>query len=337
MRCLALASELTRQGATCKFISRALKGNPKEELEGRGYASILLPARERQTCKDPVSLSNELNVSQSDDFILSYAALKNWKPDWVVVDHYGIDAEWEEAFQKEGIRIMVIDDLANRKHLPNILLDQTFGRDLTDYDMLVPSHTKTLLGSKYALLRKEFAEHREKALMSRDHRTLKNLLINFGGVDEHNYTGKALRSLVGESSINQLEITIVLGTQSPWVKEVSDAARDFFQRVTILQGANNMAQLMSEADLAIGAAGSTSWERCSVGLPTIQYVVAENQRQIANNMAAVGAIKLLRSFNELSEAVRTAPTWMKSVSNRCRYLADGLGARRVVEAMGMFK
>lgn len=206
--------------------------------------------------------------------------------DWLVVDHYALAEPWELALRTTAARIMVIDDLANRRHECDVLLDQNLVWALdTRYDGLVPSNCRRFLGPRHALLRREFIEARGK-LPVRDGR-VRRVFVFLGGADASQETEKTITA-IRQAALPELTIDVVVGAANP--------RRDAIQRLCAeLPGArfhyqvDNMAELMAKADLAIGAAGAATWERCYLGLPTIMLVVAANQLEVSAAVEAVGA------------------------------------------------
>ena len=208
------------------------------------------------------------------------------KCDLLVIDNYELDHTYESQFRSYAKKIMVIDDLANRNHDCDILLDQTYGRDANDYKDLVPQHCKILAGSDYVLLRKEFIKLRPIALEKRRNTTeAKRILVSMGGSDPKNYTLKALE-IIKESGFRG-EIDIVLGFKPSNLEAVKSCIDTLPNNCTIHLDAD-MAKLMYEADLAIGAAGSSVWERCCLGLPQVLMVTADNQEVIFRNLVNLG-------------------------------------------------
>jgi len=219
--------------------------------------------------------------------------------DWLVVDHYEIDRRWERAMRPACRRLMVIDDLVDRPHDCDILLDQTFGRQPDEYDALTPDECRVLAGTRYALLRPEFAAGRPSALARRAAgEGIDHVLVSMGGFDPENRTHDVLETLADTPYARRLTVTVVVGADSA----VSpNPLRGRFRKLDIRQQVANMAELMAAADLAIGAGGTTSWERCCMGLPSLVCVLADNQRDIARQLAAAGAIRVWASPSELRE------------------------------------
>ena len=231
MRCLTLADALAAQGADCLFICREHQGNLIEHIRNKGYCVHALPVLPSvcasslaiNTVSDEQSLAHShwLGATQVEDAAACAAILAGVKPDWLIVDHYALDARWELALKSHYRKLMVIDDLADRPHLCDLLLDQTFGRDAEDYHELVPAISRLLCGSRYALLRPEFAALRDYSLQRRANPQLRQLLITMGGVDKDNATGQVLEALRGCALPAQCHITVVMGTTAPWLDEVS--------------------------------------------------------------------------------------------------------------------
>ena len=155
-------------------------------------------------------------------------------------------------------------------------------------------------------------------------------MINFGGVDKSGITSKVLHELKKCTLPENLTITIVLGINSPNIEAVR-LDSSFFPKTKIVIGAENMAELMSEADIAIGAAGSTSWERCVLGLPSIILVLAENQITVAQMLAKAKAVVSLNSLDQLPQVVDDRQNWMTEIGKNCSKVLDGKGVERVIQ------
>jgi UDP-2,4-diacetamido-2,4,6-trideoxy-beta-L-altropyranose hydrolase len=224
---------------------------------------------------------------------------------------------------------MVIDDLADRKHQCDILLDQTFGRKQEDYSGRIPEGCELLLGSEYALLRPEFAKWRAYSLDRRSKPEFKQLLVNMGGVDVDDFTGQVLDELKTCTLPSDVNVTIVMGGSAPHLESVKSKAIMLPYKTEVKVDVDNMAEIMVNSDVAIGAAGATTWERCCLGLPTIQIVIAKNQITIAKSLAELGAIKFLQSIKGMSRVINNSPDWMLNVSNIARQVSDGSGVKRV--------
>jgi UDP-2,4-diacetamido-2,4,6-trideoxy-beta-L-altropyranose hydrolase len=210
--------------------------------------------------------------------------------DWLIVDHYAIDARWERTLRPLCRKLMVIDDLADRVHDCDLLLDQNYYRNQNQrYVGLLTEQCRTLLGPGYVLLRPQFAETK-KMYKERDG-IVRRILVFFGGSDPTNLTGTVLSAL---QQLNKLEISVdvVVGLTNPNQKEIR-ALCDNLPNVNLYCNVSNMAALILKADLGIGAGGSAMWERCFLGLPTITVVSAENQLHTTEDVADIGAIEYL--------------------------------------------
>jgi UDP-2,4-diacetamido-2,4,6-trideoxy-beta-L-altropyranose hydrolase len=230
---------------------------------------------------------------------------------------------------------MVIDDLANRPHECALLLDQNLGRVASDYDGLLPGGCQRLIGPRYALLRPEFAKLREQSLKRRRHPELQRILISLGGVDRTNVTGRVLEALSESSLPTSTELDIIMGAAAPYLDEVRQQAARLPFRATVSVNVRDMAQRMCLADFSIGAAGSTSWERCCLGLPTIVVVLADNQKQSAEFLSKhrIAIIvrtveEIISTFTRFSDKGRMLRDFC-SMSCAAKELVDGDGCRRV--------
>ncbi|MBC3457524.1 UDP-2,4-diacetamido-2,4,6-trideoxy-beta-L-altropyranose hydrolase [Pseudomonas mosselii] len=341
MRCLTLADALRQRGVECHFISREHPGHLIEQVRERGYCVHVLPCEPAGSVEDDgVAHGAWLGSTQPDDVQACRAIMAVLQPDWLIVDHYALDSRWERELKPYCKKLLVIDDLADRSHDCDMLLDQTLGRDEGHYRPWVPAHCVVLCGVQYALLRPEFAALRAASLERRSTPRLLELLVTMGGVDKDNATGQVLEALRYCELPAPCRITVVLGPSAPWLSEVRSLAEGMPWSTRVLVGVSNMGQLMADSDLAIGAAGATSWERCCLGLPTLMMVLAVNQRLVANVLEAVGAAWVLGP-NEGS--VEQLPEYMAKLANDLGTLGrmgrvaagllDGRGADVVVKLL----
>lgn len=341
MRCLVLADALAKNNADCQFICRDHDGNLIEFIRSRGYIVHTLNqekvAVEANESQPGLAHQHWLGATQMQDVEACASILAGQNADWLIVDHYALDALWERALAPHFQMIMVIDDLADRPHVCNLLLDQTLGRDVEDYYQLVPAECHLLCGSQYSLLRPEFLSLRRYSLQRRKHPVLRELLITMGGVDKENATGQVLTALRTCPLPKECRINIVMGVTSPWVTEVRSLAKEMPRPTRVLVGVSDMAQLMADSDLAIGAAGATSWERCCLGLPSYMIVLAENQRKIAQELTKTGAARLI-DFSTVKSQLRGEIKCLTSLtlsvmSSSAACVTDGLGVMRVTESL----
>ena len=344
MRCLTLADALAAQGADCLFICREHRGNLIEHIRNKGYRvyslPVLPPGGTGSLAEQSPAHSHWLGATQVEDATACTAILAEVSPDWLVVDHYALDARWELTLKPHCRKLMVIDDLADRSHLCELLLDQTFGRDAEDYRAWVPASSQLLCGSRYALLRPEFSALRDYSLQRRVNPQFRQLLITMGGVDKDNATGQVLEALRGCALPAQCQITVVMGATAPWLDEVSRQAQSMPWPTTVMVGVSDMAQLMADSDLAIGAAGATSWERCCVGLPTIMLVLAANQCNVAQGLERASAVLVLKDTEEISDRLPvllnglvSSPSLLAEMSEAAASIVDGRGIAAVLKSL----
>lgn len=311
MRCLTLAVELSRRGWSCRFASTletqetvpALRSAPVELIE-------LLPGQDRE----PAAL----------------AVLE--PPDWLVVDHYGLDQSYERALEAWAGHILVLDDLADRAHHCDILLDQTIGCDAGRYAGLVPPGALVLAGANDALLRPDFAGAEVTTP-----RVLDRILVSLGGTDPADATGVALDALALANL--GLPVTVVMGSASPHLDSVRRRAVRLSPPAEVLTDVADMASLMARCGLAVGAAGTSALERCRMGLPTVVVVIADNQRQVAAGLEAAGAALVsaldARALAEQLSALARDPAALGRMAECARALCDGKGVRRLADFMSL--
>lgn len=343
MRCLTLARALRPITDEIVFLCRISEGDISGHIERSGFAvaRIGLADSVGSDVSGVLGSSQWLQVSQADDARDCLAILNAFNPDLTIVDHYGLDATWHRIVSSNCKRIAVIDDLANRNHYCDILIDQTYGRDGADYIDLVPPRTKLLIGSRFALLRPEFSLLREASLKRRTSNTIKRVIVSMGGVDKDDYAGKILSALAPYVVPQHLEVHIVMGSTSPHLDAIKDKVAASGERIRLSVDLDNMAEAMMVADLAIGAAGSTSWERCCMGLPTIMFVVAENQRKIAANLEAAGAALVAEHPTELGAILfgnrgGTEPD-LVTMSSAAAAIIDGEGAIYTAQELASYE
>lgn len=342
MRCLTLADALReRAGVQSHFVCRAHPGHLADTIRARNHRITLLPPPDGNRIIDVSAYSQPahaawLGVNWEADSDQTLAALKDEPTaDWLVADHYALDSNWERRVRGLCRGLMVIDDLADRRHDCDLLVDQNLGRQAVHYFDLVPKGCVTLIGPEYALLRSQFACLRPESLLRRKSPKLQRVLISLGGVDGDNVTGEVLRTLHRGDLPEECQLTVVLGPHAPWLGSVRQQAATLPWHTDVLVNVGDMARLMADSDLSIGAAGGTAWERCCLGLPTVMLVLADNQRSAA---AALGKrVVLLGALEDvadgLSKALRFAQGHLAHLSILASDLVDGQGVTRVQEAM----
>lgn len=336
MRCLTLADALAAKGARCTFICREHEGNLIELIGRKGHEVHSLSIG--QGADTDLAHGSWLGATQAQDAQVCTPLLESLRPEWLVVDHYALDVRWENFLAHHCGQLMVIDDLADRQHTCSALLDQTFGRHPNDYRHLVTDDCTLLCGSSYALLRPEFSTLRSYSLQRRATPKLKHLLINMGGVDKDNVTKQVLDALKGCPLDADCEITVVMGATAPWLTLVEQEAQAMPWPTTVRSGVKNMAQLMADSDLAIGAAGATSWERCCLGLPTVMMILAKNQQHAARLLEKAKAVRILDLGPELQNQlaqffseINSSDACLELLRDNASEINDGKGCEQVTD------
>jgi UDP-2,4-diacetamido-2,4,6-trideoxy-beta-L-altropyranose hydrolase len=296
MRCLTLAAALRVAGAQCYFICREHPGNLIAQIRQRGFAVSVLPAATKALITDELAVAAQssyiawLGADWTTDAAETKVGIGETAVDWLVVDHYSIGASWEKVLRPMCRGLMVIDDLADRQHDCDLLLDQNYYRNQGQrYQGLLPEQCVTLLGPSYVLLRPEFDEARRQ-LRVRDG-IIKRILVFFGGSDLTNQTEMALTALE-QLNRQDISVDVVVGLTNPNRHSIQTLC-DRLPYATYHCNVSNMAELILNADLGIGAGGSAMWERCFLGLPTITVVLADNQVRTTEDVAGLGAIEYL--------------------------------------------
>ncbi len=304
MRCLTLAERMRREkSAEVHFISRELEGNLHDKIKAVGFPLHVLPRHPLDEGLE--GYAEWLTVPQDVDATETRMVLQEiGKVDRLVVDNYALDIEWEREMRFFADEIFVIDDLANRKHDCDVLLDQNFYLDKEErYLGLVPEKCRLLLGPQHALLREEFYE--AKAHLKKLDGNLRNILVFYGGSDLTNETMKALYALSTFHEVQpEVTVDVIVGANNPHRKEIEDfcKAPDTKTWACFHLQVDNMAEYMARADLALGAGGSTTWERFFLELPAIVTTVAENQEKTTEDCAEAGYITYLGRAEEVTEA-----------------------------------
>lgn len=334
MRCLTLAQALHENGANVQFICRQHKGNLIEKIRSNGFKvyELELPYVAGEI-EGKLQHSHWLGVTQQEDAVACVDILEAKEVSWLVVDHYALDKDWQLSLEPHCKKMMVIDDLADREHQCNVLLDQTFNRHKEDYLGLVPKGCKLLLGPQYALLRPEFFKLRDYSLKRRIRPDFKQLLVNMGGLDIDNVTGQVLDALKDYCLSSSKKVVVILGKESPHLQIIMSKAKDLPYEVEIKVDVDNMAEMMANSDIAIGASGSSTWERCCLGLPTIQMVIAKNQEFSAQKLSINGVVKLITKTKEISNLLESASDWMPDLIKLSAQVCDGMGAYKVVRSL----
>lgn len=331
-RCLTLAAALDARGARILFLISPETTLWADMISRQGFQYCMLDLREEGAPADHLPYASWLRWGQAAD---AEACRRSFSetPTWLVVDHYALDKTWEATIRPSVARLMVIDDLVDREHCCDALVDQNL-KSPTSYSHLVSSACELLVGPRYALLRTEFAEAR------RTHRagSATRLNVFMGGTDSEGATVRVLDELAGRVHWEKLDV--ILGAKCPYL----DVVR---QRIGRLPGSelhvdcDYVAKLLARADIGIGAGGVASLERCCLGLPSLGICVAENQ---AGGLAALAQLGVMGSLGALSKlgvgevasavcGLMAEPARLREMSEKAMALVDGHGVQRVADIM----
>lgn len=344
MRCLTLADALKAAGASCAFICREHPGHLLNLIRQRGHTAIGLP----------VGTSNTLTVSNDDkhelaqaawlggdwqtDASQTQAALREMPTDWLIVDHYALDARWESALKPHYHNLMVIDDLADRTHVCDVLLDQNLVVSMAQrYFRKVPDHCTCLIGPQYALLRPEFNTLRPASLARRQLSRLNRLMIFMGGSDADNETAKVIEG-VKLSKRHWEHIDVVVGQAFPALPTLQHSLAGLTAARLHIQ-TPDMAQIMATTDLAVTAGGSVTWEKCAIGLPSLVVILGENQRPIATMMHLRGAQRTLGHASGMTPACYAEALDeiqvhdLSDMIGNASVICDGAGTQKVLNIL----
>ncbi len=340
MRCLTLANALRERGAEILFICREHDGHLCDLIEERGFKVARLPGLATGHPIDaPPPPAEWLASSWKEDAEQTLAAIEavSKEPDWLVVDHYGIDQQWEGALRGSVGRIFVIDDLADRHHDCDLLLDQNLVEDLYDrYAGKVPPTCGMLLGPEYALLQPMYAELHDRVPPREG--PVKRIVIYFGGADNENLTGLALSAFL-RLNRPDIEVDVVITANSLHASNIEEQTAEH-DNIQVHADLFTLAPLIVKADLAVGAAGATSWERLCLGLPSLVVTLADNQRPTAKELNQRNLVRWLGHHNEVNDSVISEALGQliedgidEDWSRRSSEMVDGKGTKRVCAAL----
>lgn len=332
MRCLTLANTLRENGAEVSFVCRDHPGHLFSLIESSNYRLFRLPPA-TSASSGRLSHAHWLGATQEEDARQTAEAMATLgEIAWLIIDHYALDAEWERILRPYAKCLMVIDDLADRQHHCDILLDQNL-QEPNRYAGLVPATCRTLIGPKYSLLRPQFETVRGK-LRERTG-SVSRLLVFCGGSDVGGTTLKILTAIDAVRR-SDLLVDVVVGASNPHRVAIESVCRDN-PRVTLHAMVEDMAKHMECADLFIGCGGTSSWERCCLGLPALVISTAENQIYQSEALARAGAQLYVghaprvapERLAQLLDLVLFMPDLLRHLGDEGRTLVDGRGAWRV--------
>jgi UDP-2,4-diacetamido-2,4,6-trideoxy-beta-L-altropyranose hydrolase len=321
MRCFSLAQGWQARGGKVVIATNCNNDNLTRHLEA---ANMPIAAIERPH-------PNPMDWDRTCEILKSH-------PDaWVVLDGYHFDAGYQGKIKSCGHRLMAIDDTAHLdKYFADIVLNQNINADRLNYT--AEPRTRLLLGLRYVLLRPEFIE--QSVTVPKSSKIARKLLVTLGGGDFDNQTLKVIKA-IEEVKIDGLEAVIVVGPANPHLKQLQAIIKDSRVPIHLKVNTTHMAELMTWADMAVTAGGSTCWELACMGLPALVIILAENQQAVAKGLEEREAIINLGWHHNLSP-VRIAKALENLLLNAARRgkmaeisrkLIDGKGTERVLSEL----
>ncbi|MFP6714752.1 MAG: UDP-2,4-diacetamido-2,4,6-trideoxy-beta-L-altropyranose hydrolase [Alphaproteobacteria bacterium] len=307
-------------------------------LSSLGWSTMLAASEVTfSTMPQASEFDRMIHLDANMDEVKRLAGVIEGKADLLVIDDYAQDIQFEESCRIWARKILVIDDLANRHHDADYIVDPGT-QSVTSYDSLVPRHCQRLLGPKWVLLRPEFSVERRTVLGRRQLvAPVRRILIAIGGADGRNLTPSLISAATAATAGLNVSLDVILGGYASSLAAVREMQQQEPASFDLHVDTDKVASLMSSADVAIGACGVGSWERCAMGLPTIGIITAENQKPLASVLYEAGAIDLIGESAEATEAGIEAaitsllnnPHVRQTMSAAASELCDGGGIYRL--------
>lgn len=339
-RCKTLASFLMSKGVQCIFVIRLHENELYYTRILEGIHAIYLPSETTplpDNEQNPTAIIDTwLGVSQEKEIEDLSKIILDYEVDLVVVDHYAYDFRMSKIVNQYAI-LAVIDDLCNRTLICDYVINHNLGFVKEDYNNcknLNGQCATLLLGPDYCLIDKRFSEL-EKQQTIRENKKL-NLLITFGAIDHNNLSFSVLKEIIGLELLCSANISVMLHANAPHRRQLELWSSNFAGYVKFHWSPQYVPELYIEADLAIGAGGTSAWERCAAGLPTLMIPAAANQKGIIHYISQAGGGKLISLkntqknyiINEL-EDIFDNTLCLKTMSKNARNIVDGYGVDRV--------
>lgn len=307
MRCLTLAESLCSEGAYCVFVCRNLSGNLAKVIEARGFSFRMLPVLhyDSQLISDSMSPPEPVGTSCLVDAEQTLDVLGDRQWDWLVVDHYGLDSRWERILRQRCRQILVLDDLADRIHDCDLLVDPGAEPDLFfRHARCVLPETCLYVGPKYALLRSEFDRERMALSSLAESIIPRRLLVMFGGNDIDGNSLEAIET-IARTAPADVEVDIIVSCINQDIERI----KSFCETRTGYQlhsATSDVARLMVTADLVVASGGGATWERLYLRRPGLVKAIADNQRKPLEYLANAGCFEIYNDSFQLQKALHYA-------------------------------
>ncbi len=322
IRCFALAKKFQEKNFKISFIVKKYPNHISNFLEKQGF--------------DIFYLNNKQYYWKSDAKQTQKIIQKIGDVDFLIVDNYRLKIKWEKFLKPHVKKLIVIDDMTLRNHECDLLLDQNYYENIEKlYSKLIPKECRLLIGPKFALIRDEFYQKRKKR-KKRDGE-INRILVSFGG---SNYIDDIIKTMNGIKGLknNKIKVDLLIPNLNKDDMKIQKLFSKFVN-ITIHHKNFNMSELMNQADLSIGAGGSSTWERCCLGLPSIVSIFAKNQLQLTEEMAKYGFVINLGMSKKISsqdytDAIKNLNKFILfQMSKNGLKLVDGKGTLRVAKEM----
>lgn len=331
-RCLSLALGMRARGFFVIFFTRENVAGLDALVLENGFDIVRYPSVNHWV--ETPDIQTWMGGNVRDDGFLTALNLKRHQIDLLIIDHYGINDEWIGQVRRVVKKIFLIDDL-HRNFEVDYVLNPNLGVRRSSY--VTSLNRQYLIGPKFALLRKEFALGRKKSLIRRSEASFRKLVVSIGATDPFNITKSVIEVLSSIDIDYQMDVDVILGANAPHIESIMTKIKGANKNIRLIIQPNNLIDILVESDLAIGAAGGSMLERCCLGLPSLIYVAAENQKEFARYYSELGVAFLLKDINELSQffidfsTKFQIETQLSKMSLKARSVTDGLGVERVVD------
>ena len=336
-RCKAIAEQLSNRGHRVVFVTRNLPETAAKQLDGKGVQVCNLPPLTRAVPFVEDKYETWLGIDEFTDAQDTLSCLAPLKPDMVIADHYGLTRVWHNQIKAHIPSLVIYDDLGDRSINANLVINPNFGWLDKQYLGLVEPETKLVLGPEYATLNTNFHKFRNASIGARKDRGLNHILISFGGADPKNFTAKVL-DVIRKVSFNQpIKLTVVAGLLNKNINILRHLISSMAFDVVLVSHLDRIWETYLKTDLVIGAVGTSIWERCCLGVPSISIPIAENQRPAASALECAGVLKVVdpnsHDWREnLSAGIENLQNknLLRDLGNEASKICDGLGGFRVV-------
>ena len=289
MRCIRIAELLKKRDVMCNFICKNFVGNLSAIIKEKDFNVIMLPSENPE---------KEHKIDWEVDSNFTSEILKKMNVDTIIVDHYSLDKKWENKQRQFCKKIMVIDDLDNREHSADILLDQNLFPNMQKrYQNNLNFNCKKFIGLEYAFLDPDFKKEREN-IKKKEQNTISKIFIYFGNTGDSNILERVLNIFIN-NSFKDIELIVLFSGDFNELNRIKKLIKNI-SFIKLLDRQPNLAKIISSADLSIGAGGATTWERVYLGIPSAVITVSESQKICSQYLSNIGLIRLIGHHNDIT-------------------------------------